>query len=75
MSSKNLTISEMFDAEQIIDDAVTAASFEMVVQHKRSGQPIVVWRDGKVVHVPAEEVLAELDRLRAQQPSPKTPAA
>jgi hypothetical protein len=26
-------------------------------RHKRLGNPIVVWRDGKVVWVPAEEIV------------------
>jgi hypothetical protein len=28
---------------------------------KRHGLPVAIWRDGKVVRVPPEEVLAELD--------------
>jgi hypothetical protein len=27
-----------------------------LVRHKRLGNPIVVWRDGKVVWIPAEEI-------------------
>jgi hypothetical protein len=32
---------------------------EAVRQHKRMGQPLAVWRDGKVVWLSAEEVEAE----------------
>ncbi len=32
--------------------AVTQA----LIRHKRLGTPIVVWRDGKVVWIPAEEI-------------------
>jgi hypothetical protein len=28
-----------------------------LLQHKRAGVPIVVWEDGKVVQIPAEEIL------------------
>ncbi len=29
---------------------------KILERHKRLGNPIVVWRDGKVVWVPAEEI-------------------
>ena len=44
-----------------IDDAVTRAFRRAVrkalLEHKRDGDPIVEWRDGKVVWVPAEEIV------------------
>jgi hypothetical protein len=30
---------------------------QMLDRHKRLGNPIVVWRDGKVVWIPAEEIV------------------
>jgi hypothetical protein len=32
------------------------ATREAVLMHKKLGHPIVVWRDGKVVWVPPEEI-------------------
>ncbi|MHB1559911.1 MAG: hypothetical protein ACYC61_20875 [Isosphaeraceae bacterium] len=29
---------------------------DAMIRHKRLGQPIVVWREGKVVWIPAEEI-------------------
>lgn len=26
-------------------------------KHKREGRPIVTWRDGKVVHIPADQIV------------------
>ncbi len=27
-----------------------------VADHKRSGDPIVIWRDGKIVKIPADQI-------------------
>jgi len=72
---KKKTITELFIERTPIDDALREASYEMALQHKRAGLPIVIARDGKVLHVPADEVLAELDRDRAARQNPSTPAA
>lgn len=37
-------------------EAIHLAAREAVARHKALGQSIVVWRDGKVVVVPAEEI-------------------
>jgi len=39
-----------------IDAALKAAVREAKLQHKRAGNPIAVWRDGKVVWIPPEEI-------------------
>ena len=36
--------------------ALQQAVAEVMADHKRTGDPIVVWRDGKVVWVSAEEI-------------------
>ncbi len=41
------------DIEKILQRAVNHA----LVRHKRLGNPIAVWRDGKVVIVPPEEIV------------------
>ena len=40
-------------AEMALKEAVA----EAIAEHKRRGSPIVIWRDGKVVWVPAEEIV------------------
>ena len=40
---------------------------EAMLRHKRLGQPIVVWRDGQVVEIPAEQIAVD----EAPEPSPK----
>lgn len=47
------------------DDALVGAALETAVrqairEHKEEGLPLAVWRDGKVVWVPAEELEAEM---------------
>ena len=41
--------------------AMGLAIREALLQHKRAGNPVAVWRDGQVVWVPPEEIPEELD--------------
>ena len=41
-----------FRAEEALKKAVTL----VIADHKRTGDPIVIWRDGKVVKIPAEKI-------------------
>ena len=52
-------INEAFEEGTPIDDALNEAVREAVLQHKRMGQPLAVWRDGKTVWLSAEEVERE----------------
>jgi hypothetical protein len=45
-----------------IDRAVEESVREAVRRHKLLGNPIIVWRDGKVVWVPPDEAAPEDDR-------------
>ena len=49
-------IAAAFDAGTPIDDALAAGVREALERHRRLGQSIVVWRDGRVTWVPAEEI-------------------
>jgi hypothetical protein len=40
-------------AEMALKEAVADA----IAEHKRMGRPIVIWRDGKVVKIPPEEIV------------------
>lgn len=39
-----------------IDLAMQRAGREAIRRHKRGGVPLVVWQDGRVVHIPPEEL-------------------
>jgi len=46
---------EKFNGDDVIA-AMQVAVREAVARHKALGQSIVIWRDGKVVIVPPEEI-------------------
>jgi hypothetical protein len=41
---------------RLIYQALREAWVRDLIRHKRLGTPIVVWRDGKVVWIPADEI-------------------
>lgn len=49
-------ISRMRAQNKVVEQAMREAAKEAVLAHKRLGLPIVVWRDGQVVWVPADEL-------------------
>jgi hypothetical protein len=40
----------------LIERALLEAGTQALIRHKRLGNPVVVWRDGQVVWIPAEEI-------------------
>jgi hypothetical protein len=40
-------------AEMALKEAVA----EAIAEHKRRGNPIALWRDGKVIVIPSEEIV------------------
>ncbi len=50
--------------DTLIGDALRTAAREAVREHKEEGLPLAMWRDGKVVWVPAEELEAEVEPPR-----------
>ena len=52
-------VAEVFLQPHLLDKAMAEAAQLCFWRHKRLLQPIVVFRDGKIVHVPPEEI--ELD--------------
>ncbi len=43
--------------EKLAEEALKVAVAEAIAEHKRNGNPIAVWRDGKVVIVPPDEIV------------------
>ena len=52
--------------EQRAEMALKAAVEELVVEHARTGAPFYIWRDGKVIAMPKEELEAEAARLQKE---------
>jgi len=56
LESQNLLPPKLPTDEQIMD-AFSRGIRTALLQHKQAGIPIVVWRDGKVVEIPADEIV------------------
>lgn len=54
-------ISQIFEEGTPIDNALREAVRDAVLRHKRSGNPIADWQDGKVVWIPADQIEVEMD--------------
>jgi len=52
--------------EQRAEMALKAAVEKVIVEHARKGMPIYVWRDGKVVEIPPDELRARSILLDAE---------
>lgn len=59
MTEQNINIDALFKAGKPIDDAINKATREAVKRHQLVQQRVVVWRDGKIVWLPA--LPSELD--------------
>jgi hypothetical protein len=42
--------------EKMAEEALQEAVAEVIADPKRTGDPLIVWRGGKVVHVPPEQI-------------------
>jgi hypothetical protein len=54
--SKASRIGETFRNQRLIDQALERAAQKAILQHKRAGLPLIIWRDGKAIFVSAEEL-------------------
>ncbi len=54
-------------AEMALKEAVA----EAIAEHKKRGEPIVVWRNGKVVLVPPDEIVVPVPPMRNKRGKPK----
>lgn len=49
-------IAALFRDGRVIDAAIRRAARAALLDHKRTGDPIVVWQDGRVVTLRAEDI-------------------
>ena len=62
-------IGKIFAEGTLIDEAMKRSVREAIRQHRLAGVPMVVWRDGRIMHIPAEQLEKELEELeRADRP-------
>ena len=38
------------------EEALKKAVAETIADHKRAGDPIVIWRDGEIIQIPPEQI-------------------
>ncbi len=50
----------------VIERAFQEAARAAILRHKALGESIVIWRDGRVVTIPPEEIDAELERAERE---------
>ena len=57
------SVDEGFEPFELVDDipralrALRLAARQALLEHKRDGDPVVVWEDGEVRWIPADEIL------------------
>ncbi|MBM4056411.1 MAG: hypothetical protein FJ264_17430 [Planctomycetes bacterium] len=52
-------ISEIFEDKEKITRALSEAVNQALLQHKRAGNPVASWKDGKLVWIQPEDIPAE----------------
>ena len=55
-------IGKLFNDREGMDRALARAVRQALLQHKRMGNPVAVWRDGKVVWIAPEEIVVSEER-------------
>ncbi len=52
-------VASILQDDALVGGALTKAAHQTIQQHKKDGRPLAMWRDQKVVWVPAEELEAK----------------
>ena len=59
MSDSTDKIKEAFENPDIMSEALAKAAKDARRKHKQAGNPIVVWRDGEILWIPAKDIPEE----------------
>jgi hypothetical protein len=54
-------VSTLLEDDNLVGRALERAAHQAIREHRRDGLPLAMWRDGKVVWVPAEELEGEIE--------------
>lgn len=52
-------ISEIFEDKEKITRALSRAVNEALLQHKKAGNPVASWKDGRIVWIQPEDIPVE----------------
>lgn len=55
-----------FELAYRAEEALKLAVYETIKDHERTGDPLVIWRNGRVARVPAHQIKITKPRLRYQ---------
>jgi hypothetical protein len=59
MSEEHIrSVAELLADRELIDAALSRAARDAILEHARAGHPVATWKDGQVVWLSPEEVLA-----------------
>ncbi|MCF6153112.1 MAG: hypothetical protein E3K38_12650 [Candidatus Kuenenia stuttgartiensis] len=59
MSKTKKSIDEFFSNGREIDEALQQAVKEALLKHKKAGNPVVSWKDGKIIWIQPEDIPVE----------------
>lgn len=62
--SSKKDIGKIFKEGTLIDNALKEAVREALLHHKRNGNSVVTWKDGKVVWIPADQIEVDMETDR-----------
>lgn len=54
-NDKSRDIAKILADGVLIDQAMRTAARDALLAHRRAGQPMVIWRDGRIVLVPPDQ--------------------
>ena len=63
-------LAEILTDDALITAAVTRGAHRAVLEHARAGRSVAVWKDGKAVLIPPQEILARFARDPAHEEVP-----
>lgn len=59
---KAVDIGRIIREGTLVDEAIRKAIRDAMLMHKKLGDPVVGWKDGKVVWIPADQIEVEEER-------------
>ena len=62
-SDKPSRIDQVFADRRWVEEALTAAAADAIDEHRGADVPLVVFRDGRIDHVPADRLVPDVDAL------------
>ena len=60
-------LKDPFELAYRAEEALKLAVYEAIKDHERTGDPVVIWKNGRVVRVPAHRIKIKKPRLRYAQ--------